>query len=94
MNQTTRTRPWLSVMALLLSLTIPVFMFAQGGGGEAKAGGGTGRPWRTAGSRGSSRAGSHRPDGLLGFAGDRRLAVSHGDSRQGRYRQRSAQQPG
>jgi hypothetical protein len=33
MNQTTRTRPWLSVMALLLSLTIPVYMFAQGRGG-------------------------------------------------------------
>jgi hypothetical protein len=34
MTQTTHTRPWLSVMALLLSLTIPVFLFAQGGGGR------------------------------------------------------------
>jgi len=33
MTQTTRTKPWLSVMALLLSLAIPVFIFAQGGGG-------------------------------------------------------------
>src|SRR5450631_4100914 len=33
MTQTTRTRPWLSVAALLLSLTIPVYIFAQGGGG-------------------------------------------------------------
>lgn len=43
MNQTTRTRPWLSVMALLLSLTIPVYIFAQGGGGgggQGKGGGG------------------------------------------------------
>jgi len=43
MNQTTRTRPWLSVMALLLSLSIPVFMFAQGGGGGQGRGGRGGR---------------------------------------------------
>jgi len=46
MNQTTRTRPWLSVMAMLLSLTIPVYIFAQGGGGgggQGKGGGGGGR---------------------------------------------------
>src|ERR1041385_6999907 len=45
MNQTTLTRPWLSVMALLLSLTIPVFIFAQGGGGggQGKGGGGGGK---------------------------------------------------
>jgi len=34
MKQTTHTRPWLSVMALVLSLTIPVYIFAQGGGGR------------------------------------------------------------
>src|SRR5437764_926099 len=37
----TRTKPWLSVAALLLSLTIPVYIFAQGGGrggGQGKAG--------------------------------------------------------
>src|SRR5512142_1094252 len=32
MDQTTRKRPWLSVMALLLSLALPVYMFAQGRG--------------------------------------------------------------
>src|SRR5438477_9396725 len=45
MTQTTRTRPWLSVMALLLSLTIPLYIFAQGGGGgggQGKGGGGKG----------------------------------------------------
>src|SRR5690349_15025926 len=43
MKQTTHTRPWLSVMALFLSLTIPVYIFAQGGaggGGQGKGGGG------------------------------------------------------
>ena len=47
MNQTTRTRPWLSMMALLLSLTIPVYISAQGGGGgggQAKGGGKGGAP--------------------------------------------------
>ncbi|MCU1338372.1 MAG: hypothetical protein JWO19_3953 [Bryobacterales bacterium] len=46
MNQTTRTRPWLSVTALLLSLVIPVYIFAQGGGGgggQGKGGGGGGK---------------------------------------------------
>jgi len=45
MTQTTHTRPWLSVMALVLSLTIPVYIFAQGGGGgggQGKGGGGGG----------------------------------------------------
>ena len=45
MDQTTRTRPWLSVVALLLSLMIPVYIFAQGGGGgggQGKGGGGRG----------------------------------------------------
>ena len=49
MTQTTRTKPWLSVMALLLSLAIPVFIFAQGGGGgggQGKGGGGGGRAGR------------------------------------------------
>lgn len=47
MNQTTRTRPWLSVMALALSLTIPMYIAAQGGGGgggQAKGGGKGGAP--------------------------------------------------
>jgi hypothetical protein len=42
----THARPWLSVMALFLSLTIPVYIFAQGGagggGGQGKGGGGRG----------------------------------------------------
>jgi len=50
MNHTTRitptsARPWLSIAAALLSLVIPVFMFAQGGGGgggQGKGGGGRG----------------------------------------------------
>ena len=42
MKQTTHTRPWLSVMALFLSLTIPVYIFAQGGGG--RGGGGPAAP--------------------------------------------------
>ena len=45
MNQTTRTRPWLSVMALVLSFTIPMYISAQGGGGgggQGKGGGGKG----------------------------------------------------
>jgi hypothetical protein len=42
MKQTTHTRPWLSVMALILSLTIPVYIFAQGGGG--RGGGGPAAP--------------------------------------------------
>jgi len=33
MTEPTRTRPWLSVIALLLSLTIPVYVVAQGRGG-------------------------------------------------------------
>ncbi len=48
MTQTTHTRPWLSVTALLLSLTIPVYIFAQGGagggGGQGKGGAGKGGP--------------------------------------------------
>lgn len=46
MNQTTRTRPWLSVMALALSLTIPMYITAQGGGGggQGKGGGKGGAP--------------------------------------------------
>jgi hypothetical protein len=45
MNQTTRTKLWLSAAALLLSFTIPAFIFAQGGGGgggQGKGGGGRG----------------------------------------------------
>jgi hypothetical protein len=45
MNQTIRTKPWLSAAALLLSFTIPAFIFAQGGGGgggQGKGGGGRG----------------------------------------------------
>jgi hypothetical protein len=47
MTQTTRTRPWLSVIAELLSLAIPVYMLAQGGGGgggQGKGGGKGGPP--------------------------------------------------
>jgi len=47
MTQTTRTRPWLSVIAVLLSLAIPVYMLAQGGGGgggQGKGGGKGGPP--------------------------------------------------
>jgi hypothetical protein len=43
MNQTTRSRPWLSVMAILLSLAIPVYIPAQGGGGGGQGKGGGGR---------------------------------------------------
>ena len=50
---------------------------AGGGGGGRGGGGGA--------ASHSGGIGSHRPDRLLGFAGDGRLAVSHGDSRQGRY---------
>ena len=47
MTQTTRTKPWLSVIAILLSLAIPVYMLAQGGGGgggQGKGGGNGGPP--------------------------------------------------
>jgi hypothetical protein len=45
MTQKTRSKPWLSVMALLLSLTIPVYIYAQGGGGRGGGGrGGGGAP--------------------------------------------------
>jgi hypothetical protein len=46
MTQTTRTKPWLSVMALLLSLMIPVYIYAQGGGGGGQGRGGGGRGGR------------------------------------------------
>ena len=42
MIQTPRTRPWLSVMALLLSLAIPAYLLAQGGGGGGGQGKGRG----------------------------------------------------
>jgi len=44
MKQTTHTGPWLSVMALLLSLTIPAYIFAQGGAGGGRGGRGGGAP--------------------------------------------------
>ncbi len=80
------TRFGRNVFSLTAAMAAAVsLMVAQG-----PAGGWWWQRWRqrTSGSASHGEgAGAHRPHWLLGFAGDGRLVVSHGDSGQGRPRQ-------